>query len=605
MNNYKRKLFGFFSALLLSALALSSGAAFADKSYTLAMSPASGTSPIASMSATFTSTGNSSFNSLTLQLPAGYSLLGTPTVSASKGQVSYNAGTRVITITNIGLPVGAGANEVVTVTMSNVSTSGGACGTGINGNWVANVYGGSSLNGSPYSGNTPSTSISPLCYTITSSAGANGSIAPLGATVVKPGANQGYTITPSGSYHIADVLVDGVSVGAVASYTFNNVQASHTISASFAINTYNIVATQGANGSVAPPGTTIVNSGSNQAYTITASGGYYITDVVVDGGSVGAMDSYTFMNVTANHTITASFARKTLSITSQPTSAALTNPFDVTVGINPGGGAVSESDDCSASASVSASSATSITFTIIIATMPPTGVCNLTFSATDYVSAQVANLKVFKGVLACGQYADSLGNVDTGFLFDPDAEDAFVVPGGSAWGLRRGPNRDGSLPCVKVNYSCNIDDVGGIAACSYDKASGQLATFKYVFVFKAKPTDSSDWTNYRPQVSWNVPNLDLATTNFDLPDWVPMLACVDDTFPSLPTLPTVLLPTIPSVLPFTNAANVHAWYQPGVQALVCAAQLGWTSQGDITTGTVKVQHWIKVIDESDVIIKSP
>ena len=41
---------------------------------------------------------------------------------------------------------------------------------------------------------------------------------------------------------MADVLVDGVSVGAVTSYTFTNVTANHTIAASFAINTYTITA---------------------------------------------------------------------------------------------------------------------------------------------------------------------------------------------------------------------------------------------------------------------------------------------------------------------------------------------------------------------------
>lgn len=69
--------------------------------------------------------------------------------------------------------------------------------------------------------------------TITSSAGTGGSISPLGATSVTYGQNQSYTITADPCYTIADVLVDGVSVGAVASYTFTNVTANHTIAASF------------------------------------------------------------------------------------------------------------------------------------------------------------------------------------------------------------------------------------------------------------------------------------------------------------------------------------------------------------------------------------
>ena len=47
---------------------------------------------------------------------------------------------------------------------------------------------------------------------------------------------------PATNYHVADVLVDGVSVGALTSYTFTNVTANHTIAASFAIDTHTITA---------------------------------------------------------------------------------------------------------------------------------------------------------------------------------------------------------------------------------------------------------------------------------------------------------------------------------------------------------------------------
>lgn len=70
-------------------------------------------------------------------------------------------------------------------------------------------------------------------YTITASAGANGSISPSGAVSVNEGANQTFAITPNSGYIIADVLVDGTSVGAKESYTFENVTANHTISATF------------------------------------------------------------------------------------------------------------------------------------------------------------------------------------------------------------------------------------------------------------------------------------------------------------------------------------------------------------------------------------
>jgi uncharacterized repeat protein (TIGR02543 family) len=71
-------------------------------------------------------------------------------------------------------------------------------------------------------------------FTITSSADTNGSITPGGAVTVVSGASQAFVITPHGGHHIADVRVDGASVGAVAGYDFTSVTANHTIAASFA-----------------------------------------------------------------------------------------------------------------------------------------------------------------------------------------------------------------------------------------------------------------------------------------------------------------------------------------------------------------------------------
>jgi len=70
-------------------------------------------------------------------------------------------------------------------------------------------------------------------FTITSTAGEHGTISPSGAVSVNQGANQTFTITPDPGYNILDVLVDGSSAGPVANHTFTNVQATHTIAASF------------------------------------------------------------------------------------------------------------------------------------------------------------------------------------------------------------------------------------------------------------------------------------------------------------------------------------------------------------------------------------
>ncbi len=81
-----------------------------------------------------------------------------------------------------------------------------------------------------------------------------------------------------------------------------------TITVAAPITSYTVTASAGANGSITPSGAVSVNSGANQTFTISASSGYHVTNVLVDGKSVGAVTSYTFTNVTSNRTITANFA---------------------------------------------------------------------------------------------------------------------------------------------------------------------------------------------------------------------------------------------------------------------------------------------------------
>src|SRR5439155_10940230 len=104
-------------------------------------------------------------------------------------------------------------------------------------------------------------------FTITAAAGAGGSISPSGVVSVNCGGSQTFTISGDKCHSISDVKVDGVSVGAVASYTFTDVQANHTIDASFVIsNTYKLTATAGPGGSISPSGSITVNCGDSQTF---------------------------------------------------------------------------------------------------------------------------------------------------------------------------------------------------------------------------------------------------------------------------------------------------------------------------------------------------
>jgi len=70
-------------------------------------------------------------------------------------------------------------------------------------------------------------------YTIKAAAGAGGSISPSGSVSVREGRDQTFTITPDKGYAVANVKIDGKSIGAVKSYTFENVRRTHTIEVIF------------------------------------------------------------------------------------------------------------------------------------------------------------------------------------------------------------------------------------------------------------------------------------------------------------------------------------------------------------------------------------
>lgn len=81
-----------------------------------------------------------------------------------------------------------------------------------------------------------------------------------------------------------------------------------TITALFSHIIHNITASAGANGSISPSGTVLVEQGANQSFTITPNANYHVADVTTNGVSVGAVTGFTFTNVQSPRTIAASFA---------------------------------------------------------------------------------------------------------------------------------------------------------------------------------------------------------------------------------------------------------------------------------------------------------
>ncbi len=135
-----------------------------------------------------------------------------------------------------------------------------------------------------------------------------------GTQTVECGEDITFAIVPDDCYYILDVLVDGESVGAVETYTFENVRDDHAIEALFEKFTYEVVATAGENGTITPEGTQTVECGDDIQFTFTPDEGYGVDQVNVDGDPVapeGATDTtdktYKFENIRDDHDINVTF----------------------------------------------------------------------------------------------------------------------------------------------------------------------------------------------------------------------------------------------------------------------------------------------------------
>ncbi len=127
-----------------------------------------------------------------------------------------------------------------------------------------------------------------------------------GSTIIYNGASTSYvhTASPAGSSHSYSVRATGLSGSGSYSGTVNRDAPS-----TCAVTTYTVTVTAGPGGSISPIGPVIgVVAGGSQSFTISPSTGYARNDVRVDNVSVGALGNYTFSNVTANHTISATFS---------------------------------------------------------------------------------------------------------------------------------------------------------------------------------------------------------------------------------------------------------------------------------------------------------
>lgn len=151
-------------------------------------------------------------------------------------------------------------------------------------------------------------------HTITVTYGSGGTVAPSGAVLVNHLGIVTLKFRPDQSKVVSQVIVDSVSViFSQEGYTFGQVTTDHTIHVTFAlasstvhsINTWSTVG-----GSVTPYGTTLVNHGESLTVQIEPSDGYQLVSVLIDDVPLASPlpNSYTFSNVTADHSLRAYFS---------------------------------------------------------------------------------------------------------------------------------------------------------------------------------------------------------------------------------------------------------------------------------------------------------
>ena len=153
-------------------------------------------------------------------------------------------------------------------------------------------------------------------YVVTPSAGANGTMTPNTPQTVTHNATTSFTVTPATGYHIDSATGCGGTLSG-STYTTGPITADCTVSATFAINTYTISASvSGGHGTVTVVTPTVPHGGT-ATINISPDTGYHIAGITDNGISVRIINPYTIQNVTAAHTIVATFEvnRYTLTAT--------------------------------------------------------------------------------------------------------------------------------------------------------------------------------------------------------------------------------------------------------------------------------------------------
>ncbi len=159
-----------------------------------------------------------------------------------------------------------------------------------------------------------------------------------GTGVYRKGTNITVTAAPVAGYVFSCWTINGDIVSKDAKFTLKGIDKDISLVAVFTdpkANKFTITSAASAGGSISPAGSVQIQGGTSVIYKMTPKSGYRISNVAVDNVLVGAVNSYTFSNVNANHTIAVAFEKKETISQKKEGSGTTTEKQEVTIDTTP------------------------------------------------------------------------------------------------------------------------------------------------------------------------------------------------------------------------------------------------------------------------------
>ena len=263
-----------------------------------------------------------------------------------------------------------------------------------------------------------------LTFTITPTAGANGTISPSVSETVNYGSSISLTATPSFGCQVVAWTVNGKTAQTGgSSFVVQNVTANCSVQVTFSMIQFAITASAGAGGTMTPSGTQMVNYAGNMTFQATPIHGYLVSEWYLDGSPAWAGGSSCLLsNVTANHSVKVTFVKQTFTVSTSAGSHGTINPAgpmtvnygcSVAFYANPSSGYVVDKWTVDGTSvqngggtfvlpKVTANHTVAATFKILMYTVTPSAGANGTVSPSTAQTVNYGTSLTFKAVPATG-----------------------------------------------------------------------------------------------------------------------------------------------------------------------------------------------------------